>query len=71
MAHGEIFSSNFLKWAGEDSLVAQMVSIWIAIPHGKKSFRVCASGHLCSLPRIVTERCDSQRKIKEAAKAGS
>lgn len=69
MAHGESFSSKFLKSAGENSLVTQMVSMWIDIPHGKKNFRVYTTGHLCSLARMVTESCDSQRKIKEAVKA--
>lgn len=69
MSHGESFGSKFLECAGENSLVVQMVSIWIDIPHGKKNFRVYTTGHLRSLARMVTESCDSQRKIKEAVKA--
>lgn len=67
VACGESFSSKFLKYAGANSLV----SIWIDNPSGKKSFRVYSTGHLHSLARMVTESCDSQRKIKEAVMAGS
>lgn len=35
------------------------------------SFRDCITDHLQSLARMVAGSCDSQRKIKEAAKAGN
>lgn len=61
MAHGENLSSKLLKCTGENSLVTQMVSVWIDIPHRKKSFSVYTNDHLHSLARMVAERCDSQR----------